>query len=136
MPTLSPELVTQHHTAIEAPHGPVFAFCRSGTASTVLWALTQGVSTGTLFRCDIRSRAAGVRFIRGTIAGRVQKDGEDGAASPIRAEAIKYAGARKVYRRSRSFTSRKKALVLGKEDSGRTCGQDLQVFRPFRQAGD
>ena len=41
MPTLSPELVTQHHTAIEASHGPVFAFCRSGTRSTVLWALTQ-----------------------------------------------------------------------------------------------
>ena len=41
VPTLSPELVTQHHTAIEASNGPVFAFCRSGTRSTVLWALTQ-----------------------------------------------------------------------------------------------
>ena len=41
MPTLSPELVTQHHTAIEASHGPVFAFCRSGTRSTVLRALAQ-----------------------------------------------------------------------------------------------
>jgi uncharacterized protein (TIGR01244 family) len=41
VPALSPELVTQHHTAIEASNGPVFAFCRSGTRSTVLWALTQ-----------------------------------------------------------------------------------------------
>ncbi len=41
LPTLSPALVTQHHMAIEASDGPVFAFCRSGTRSTILWALTQ-----------------------------------------------------------------------------------------------
>ena len=41
LPILSPELVTQHHAAIEASDGPVFAFCRSGTRSTILWALTQ-----------------------------------------------------------------------------------------------
>lgn len=41
LPTLSPDLVTQHHAAIEASDGPVFAFCRSGTRSTILWALTQ-----------------------------------------------------------------------------------------------
>tara|TARA_E500000318_G_scaffold85321_1_gene81304 strand:+ start:5426 stop:5890 length:465 start_codon:yes stop_codon:yes gene_type:complete len=41
LPTLSPELVTQHHAAIESSAGPVFAFCRSGTRSTILWALTQ-----------------------------------------------------------------------------------------------
>lgn len=41
MPTLTPELVTEHHAAIESADGPVFAFCRSGTRSTILWALTQ-----------------------------------------------------------------------------------------------
>lgn len=41
MPTLSPELVAEHNAAIEAAEGAVVAFCRSGTRSTVLWALTQ-----------------------------------------------------------------------------------------------
>ncbi|WP_339856420.1 TIGR01244 family sulfur transferase [uncultured Nisaea sp.] len=41
LPTLTPELVAEHHAAMEAAGGPVFAFCRSGTRSTILWALTQ-----------------------------------------------------------------------------------------------
>jgi len=41
MPTLSPELVAEHNAAIEAAGGPVLAFCRSGTRSTILWALAQ-----------------------------------------------------------------------------------------------
>jgi sulfide:quinone oxidoreductase len=41
MPTLTPELVAEHNAAIESADGPVFAFCRSGTRSTILWALAQ-----------------------------------------------------------------------------------------------
>ncbi len=41
MPSLTPELVADHNAAIESADGPVFAFCRSGTRSTILWALTQ-----------------------------------------------------------------------------------------------
>lgn len=50
MPSLTPELVAQHHAAIRDTDGKVFAFCRSGTRSTVLWALTrvcfEGASNG------------------------------------------------------------------------------------------
>lgn len=57
LPTLSPDLVKQHHAAIEASEGPVFAFCRSGTRSTVLWALTQVCFHGKSFS-EVASAAA------------------------------------------------------------------------------
>lgn len=41
LPSLTPELLERHHATIESASGPVFAFCRSGTRSTILWALTQ-----------------------------------------------------------------------------------------------
>ncbi|MEQ8331874.1 TIGR01244 family sulfur transferase [Nisaea sp.] len=57
LPTLSPDLVKQHHAAIEASDGPVFAFCRSGTRSTILWALTQVCFHGKSIS-DVTSAAA------------------------------------------------------------------------------
>lgn len=38
---VSAELVAQTREALAASRGPVFAFCRSGTRSTTLWALSQ-----------------------------------------------------------------------------------------------
>ena len=38
---VSPPMVEQTRAALEASAGPVFAFCRSGTRSTTLWALSQ-----------------------------------------------------------------------------------------------
>jgi sulfide:quinone oxidoreductase len=38
---VTPDMVTATRTALEESDGPVFAFCRSGTRSTTLWALSQ-----------------------------------------------------------------------------------------------
>jgi uncharacterized protein (TIGR01244 family) len=38
---VSPEMVEQEQAALEGSDGPVLAFCRSGTRSTTLWALSQ-----------------------------------------------------------------------------------------------
>jgi uncharacterized protein (TIGR01244 family) len=38
---VSPDMVEKTQAAIAASPGPVFAFCRSGTRSTTLWALSQ-----------------------------------------------------------------------------------------------
>jgi len=38
---VSPEMVEKTRAAMESSGGPVFAFCRSGTRSTTLWALSQ-----------------------------------------------------------------------------------------------
>lgn len=41
---VSPALVEQTRQAIAARPGPILAFCRSGTRSTTLWALSQAGS--------------------------------------------------------------------------------------------
>ncbi len=41
---LSMDMVTAQGAAIEASQGPVFAYCRSGTRSTIVWALSQATS--------------------------------------------------------------------------------------------
>jgi uncharacterized protein (TIGR01244 family) len=38
---VSPEMIDEERTVLEGSDGPVLAFCRSGTRSTTLWALTQ-----------------------------------------------------------------------------------------------
>ena len=38
---VSPEMVAETEAVLEGSNGPVFAFCRSGTRSTTLWALSQ-----------------------------------------------------------------------------------------------
>jgi uncharacterized protein (TIGR01244 family) len=38
---VSPQMVEQTEAALEGSNGPVLAFCRSGTRSTTLWALSQ-----------------------------------------------------------------------------------------------
>jgi uncharacterized protein (TIGR01244 family) len=38
---VSPEMIEEERVALEGSDGPVLCFCRSGTRSTTLWALTQ-----------------------------------------------------------------------------------------------
>ena len=38
---VSPDMVEQTRAVLEGSAGPVFCFCRSGTRSTTLWALSQ-----------------------------------------------------------------------------------------------
>lgn len=38
---LSPENVAAQRAALDAAAGPVFAYCRSGTRSTIVWALAE-----------------------------------------------------------------------------------------------
>jgi uncharacterized protein (TIGR01244 family) len=38
---VSPEMIEQTKMALEGSAGPVFCYCRSGTRSTTLWALSQ-----------------------------------------------------------------------------------------------
>ena len=38
---VSPDLIEEERAALEGSNGPVLAYCRSGTRSTTLWALSQ-----------------------------------------------------------------------------------------------
>jgi uncharacterized protein (TIGR01244 family) len=38
---VSPQMVDEERAALEGSDGPVLCYCRSGTRSTTLWALTQ-----------------------------------------------------------------------------------------------
>jgi uncharacterized protein (TIGR01244 family) len=38
---VSPDMVERTEAALEGSEGPVFCYCRSGTRSTTLWALSQ-----------------------------------------------------------------------------------------------
>lgn len=42
---VSPQMVDETATVLEGSNGPVLAFCRSGTRSTTLWALSQAGKT-------------------------------------------------------------------------------------------
>ena len=52
---VSPEMVAETLAALEGSDGPVLAFCRSGTRSTTLWALSQA---GKMPAQEIVSQAA------------------------------------------------------------------------------
>lgn len=56
---VSPEMVAETADAIAASAGPVLAFCRSGTRSTTLWALSQA---GRLPADEIVAEAAGAGY--------------------------------------------------------------------------
>lgn len=56
---VSPDMVEQTRQALAASKGPVFAFCRSGTRSTTLWALSQA---GEMEGGEIIAAAAGAGY--------------------------------------------------------------------------
>ncbi len=52
---ITPDMIEKTHVALENASGPVFCFCRSGTRSATLWALSQA---GVMHADDIIAAAA------------------------------------------------------------------------------
>jgi uncharacterized protein (TIGR01244 family) len=67
---VSPDMVERTKDAIEGSDGPVFAFCRSGTRSTTLWALSQA---GEMDAGEIISEAAGAGYDMSHLAAHLGK---------------------------------------------------------------
>ena len=63
---VSPNLVDATKAALEGSSGPVLAYCRSGTRSTTLWALSQA---GKLPAAEIISAAANAGYDMSHLAG-------------------------------------------------------------------
>lgn len=63
---VNPELVAQTRAVLEQSNGPVFCFCRSGTRSTTLWALSQA---GNMEAPEIISQAAEAGYDMSHLAG-------------------------------------------------------------------
>ena len=67
---VSPDMVEKTRTALEGSNGPVFAFCRSGTRSTTLWALSQA---GEMDAGEIISEAAAAGYDMSHLAGHLNQ---------------------------------------------------------------
>ena len=67
---VSPDMVEKTKAALEGSEGPVFAFCRSGTRSTTLWALSQA---GEMDAGEIISAAAAAGYDMSHLAGHLSK---------------------------------------------------------------
>jgi TIGR01244 family protein len=63
---VNPDLVAQTRAALEGSAGPVFCYCRSGTRSTTLWALSQA---GEMPAQDIIAQAAEAGYDMSHLAG-------------------------------------------------------------------
>ncbi|TKW66168.1 MAG: TIGR01244 family phosphatase [Paracoccus denitrificans] len=63
---LTPDLVDEFAAALQDMPGPVLAYCRSGTRSATLWALSQ---SGKRDRAEILNMAAEAGYDLGGIAG-------------------------------------------------------------------
>lgn len=61
-----PEMVEQTRQVLEGSAGPVFCYCRSGTRSTTLWALSQA---GRRDASEIIAEAAGAGYDMSHLAG-------------------------------------------------------------------
>jgi uncharacterized protein (TIGR01244 family) len=68
---VSPDMVEKTKAALEGSQGPVFAFCRSGTRSTTLWALSQA---GEMDASEIISEAAEAGSDMSHLAGHLNRD--------------------------------------------------------------
>jgi len=64
------DMVEQTKAALAASDGPVFAFCRSGTRSTTLWALSQA---GEVDAEEIISQAAEAGYDMSHLAGHLSR---------------------------------------------------------------
>ena len=67
---VSPELVAQTKAVLEGSTGPVFCYCRSGTRSTTLWALSQA---GNVDAEEIISQAAEAGYDMSHLAGHLSR---------------------------------------------------------------
>ena len=68
---VSPELVAQTKAVLEGSAGPVFCYCRSGTRSTTLWALSQA---GAADPAEIIAQAAEAGYDMSHLAGHLSRD--------------------------------------------------------------
>ncbi|MEO5804885.1 TIGR01244 family sulfur transferase [Devosia sp.] len=63
---VSADMVDKTKTVLEGSNGPVFCYCRSGTRSTTLWALSQA---GKIDAKEIISEAAAAGYDMSHLAG-------------------------------------------------------------------
>lgn len=63
---ISPDMIEKTEEALEGSAGPVLAYCRSGTRSTTLWALSQA---GKMPASEIISAAANAGYDVSHLAG-------------------------------------------------------------------
>jgi uncharacterized protein (TIGR01244 family) len=68
---VSAEMVEQTRAALETSKGPVFCFCRSGTRSTTLWALSQA---GEMDANEIIGQAAGAGYDMSHLAAHLDRN--------------------------------------------------------------
>ena len=67
---VSPDMVEKTSSVLEGSAGPVFCYCRSGTRSTTLWALSQA---GKMPADEIVSAAANAGYDMSHLAGHLGK---------------------------------------------------------------
>ena len=67
---VSPQMVEETEAVLEGSNGPVFAYCRSGTRSTTLWALSQA---GEAPADEIISAAANAGYDMSHLAGHLSQ---------------------------------------------------------------
>jgi uncharacterized protein (TIGR01244 family) len=67
---VSPDMVEKTRSVLEGSAGPVFCFCRSGTRSTTLWALSQA---GEQDADEIISQAAEAGYDMSHLAGHLSR---------------------------------------------------------------
>lgn len=67
---VTPEMVEQTKSVLEGSAGPVFCYCRSGTRSTTLWALSQA---GKQPAAEIISAAANAGYDMSHLAGHLSQ---------------------------------------------------------------
>jgi uncharacterized protein (TIGR01244 family) len=68
---VSPDMVERTKSALEGSAGPVFCYCRSGTRSTTLWALSQA---GKMPADRIIAEAAAAGYDMSHLAGHLGTD--------------------------------------------------------------
>lgn len=67
---VTPEMVAKTKSVLEGSAGPVFCYCRSGTRSTTLWALSQA---GERPAAEIISAAANAGYDMSHLAGHLSQ---------------------------------------------------------------
>jgi uncharacterized protein (TIGR01244 family) len=68
---VSPQMVEETKSVLEGSAGPVFCYCRSGTRSTTLWALSQA---GKQPAAEIISAAANAGYDMSHLAGHLSQN--------------------------------------------------------------
>lgn len=68
---VKPAMVEQTRAVLEGSNGPVFCYCRSGTRSTTLWALSQA---GEMDAREIIAQAAEAGYDMSHLAGHLGRD--------------------------------------------------------------